>query len=479
MSLGIGRTPTISGINWRICQGEHWVISGGMGMGKTTLANGLAGRARAFSGEREYYQAGTKVNAEVWRRIAVLVSFTDTSSLFRNANAVHYYQQRFNAFDSDGHLTVQEYLESSGLSMQIPEHLDILERIGIRSLLALERIKLSSGQTRKMLLARALLARPELVILDNPYLGLDQASRQAFNALVDELALERRVTFVFSGHYKALPECITHRIHLDQGKVLFQGTTQEVELQVKEQIEDLPNEEALSRIKDYFVKMTPKIQSRNIFELVDISLGYGGTSILNRINWVVQPGEKWALLGPNGAGKSSLLSLIYGDNPQAFAQRIKLFGRRKGSGESIWDIKRRIGFTSPELHAFFSYNLTAEQVVLTGLTDNFALPKRPVKEAVEVVEHFFDYFRIGQSRSKYFRQLSTGQQRLVLFIRALIKAPELLLLDEPFQGFDHHTVVLSKKLLDAALNEGNAMVFITHYQDEIPDCVALVKSIAK
>src|SRR5688572_13384763 len=104
-----------------------------------------------------------------------------------------------------------------------------------------------------------------------------------------------------------------------------------------------------------------------------VSVQYGDKIILDEVNWKVMKGERWLLSGPNGAGKSTLLSLITADNPKAYANSIFLFGKKRGSGESIWDIKKKIGFISPELHLFFDQGTSCFDVIASGLFDTIGL----------------------------------------------------------------------------------------------------------
>lgn len=459
----------LRGINWQINAGQHWVITGPMGAGKSTLAKCLKGSARVMSGRLTYPFLGSDAGYEARRRVIHLAAFSDTSKLFHGPNAVHYYQQRYNAFDADGHLTVRQYLQTGGFSEKDPEQQALLRQIGVDELLDLERIKLSSGQTRKMLIAKALLGQPRILILDNPYIGLDPEARQIFNKLIEQLAFEKGITIILAGHYHQLPSCITHRLHLENGRIKAMGTVEEVDRRLLPLAPDI-DEECLGGIVDYYQKNAPQSDFESVVRLENVQVGYGGKRILNDLTWKVRPGEKWALFGQNGSGKSTLLSLLYGDNPQAYANRIFLFDRRRGSGESIWDIKKRIGFTSPELHAYFDHHFTAQEVVLSGLWDGF-VRRRPTAEQTQFAVLLFRYFGMEQGLSQPFRELSTGWQRLLFLLRALIKCPELLLLDEPFQGFDNETIEKSRRLLCDTLTERQALIFITHYEREIPAIV--------
>ncbi|MEO0339139.1 MAG: ATP-binding cassette domain-containing protein [Bacteroidota bacterium] len=199
--------------------------------------------------------------------------------------------------------------------------------------------------------------------------------------------------------------------------------------------------------------------------------------ILNALKWKVRQGEKWVVYGPNGAGKSTLLSLIYADNPQAYAHRIYLFGKRRGTGESIWDIKRQFGFTSPELHAYFRENPSALNIVMTGLTDTFVLNRKSSDEEKAFARLLFEYFGLERIMKKPFRHLSTGTQRLLLFMRALIKVPAVLLLDEPFQGLDQKDIARSKVLLETVLQKEQTLLFISHYKSEWPSSIEQVLEI--
>ena len=185
----------------------------------------------------------------------------------------------------------------------------------------------------------------------------------------------------------------------------------------------------------------------------------------------MKQGEKWALFGANGSGKSTLLSLLFGDHPQAYSNEIYLFDQKRGVGQNIWDIKKRTGYTSSELHYFFSTKLTAEHAIITGLFDHVYLKRPATAKEQEVVNLLMEYFDVLSLKDRFFQQLSTGEQRILLLIRALVKNPPLILLDEPFQGFDFATIQKAKVLLNTILSEKHTLVFITHYEREIPEIV--------
>ncbi|TXF88397.1 ATP-binding cassette domain-containing protein [Neolewinella aurantiaca] len=386
--------------------------------------------------------------------------------MFSNANAVHYYQQRFNAFDSDGHLTVRDYLLANGHDDNSARA--TLASLGAEHLLNLERIKLSSGQTRKLLLAKALAGQPELLIIDNPYLGLDAPSRHQLNEILTALTAKNKTSLILIANSENPPACISHRLHLHKGRVISSGPESSSPGQAPSPDKDIFIDEAILR---RFSKEPTSPPYDSVIKLQDVSVSYGDKPVLDKLNWVVGTGEKWLVSGNNGSGKSTLLSLIYADHPQAYANQIYLFDHRRGRGESIWDIKRRIGFTSPELHSFFDGSLTARQVILSGLNDNFRPPARVTPQQSELLQGLLDFSRLDDTDTKTFRQFSTGEQRLLLLLRALIKVPPVLLLDEPFQGLDPATIQRCRHLLDAVLTPQQTLIFISHFREEVPETV--------
>ena len=207
----------------------------------------------------------------------------------------------------------------------------------------------------------------------------------------------------------------------------------------------------------------------------DVVIRYGGKTILDHINWTILQGERWALVGHNGAGKSTLLSLINADNPQAFANDIVLFDRQKGSGESIWDIKRNIGFFSPELYQYFPVDTSALQAVESGFYDTIGLfrPSNPIR--VSIALRWMKLLFIDKHAHRLLRNLSPVDQRLCLLARALVKSPPLLILDEPFQGFDEVQKSYCKQLLNTICRQSNTtLLFVSHYTEEMPACITKV-----
>ena len=224
----------------------------------------------------------------------------------------------------------------------------------------------------------------------------------------------------------------------------------------RQRIIDLPYNESL-------------FTSEEIVKLNKVSIRYGDRTILKELDWTVKCGEKWALSGENGSGKSTLLSLICADNPQSYACDITLFGRRRGTGESIWEIKKHIGYVSPEMHRAYLKNIPAIEIMASGLHDSIGLCKRPQPGQMSVCEWWMDIFGVLALKDKPFLQLSSGEQRLVLLARAFVKDPELLILDEPLHGLDTGNRKLVKDIIEMfCLRKNKTMIMVTHYQNELP-----------
>ncbi len=218
---------------------------------------------------------------------------------------------------------------------------------------------------------------------------------------------------------------------------------------------------------------TPKgahSSTESIIELSNVSVVHSGRAILDHVSWTVRAGERWAVVGPNGSGKTTLLSLLCGDHPQAYSNDVRLFGRQRGTGETIWDVKRNVGLVSPEFHLYFSEPLTGERTAATGFFDTVAARPRTEEQTARVHE-LFAAFGIAHLLDRPFRGLSTGEQRLVLLIRALVKRPPLLILDEPFQGFDTALVNRGRAWLDRELGADQTLLFVTHDLQELPECI--------
>ncbi|MEY3542094.1 MAG: hypothetical protein RLZZ204_906, partial [Bacteroidota bacterium] len=207
-------------------------------------------------------------------------------------------------------------------------------------------------------------------------------------------------------------------------------------------------------------------------ELKNVCIQYHQKSILNNINWTIHKGEKWCVSGPNGSGKSTLLSLITADNPQAFANQIWLFDKRKGTGESIWDIKKKIGHVSPELHLFFEKGISVRDAVASGLYDTIGLFRQTSKNEESIIENWMSITGVHDFKSKQLFQLSLGEQRLVMLTRALVKSPPLLILDEPCQGLDETQAELFKAIIESICSiKSVTLIYVSHYQEELPKSI--------
>jgi len=440
-----------SNLTIQIQPGECWAITGPTGSGKTTLLQTLAAQLPLSAGRVTRHQP------------VAFVSFREESRQFSYSS--HFYQQRYQATMSDEGSrgqpapTLRNFLQlTSPTDATNAEAL--LNRLGLLPLLDRTLLKLSNGQTRKARIGKALLQQPSALLLDNPFVGLDAVFRYELTQWLGQLTHDG-LTLILVTDAHDIPPFTTHVLAFDTGQNHWTGPAS---LYQPEQMD--------TSAVPVPILQTP-IQPTDFsaaFQMQDVTVRYGDTVILDKINWSIQPGERWALLGPNGAGKSVLLSLLYGDHPQAYANDIRIFDHRRGrGGQSIWDVKRRIGFVSPELHLYFPQHLTTRQVILSGLTDTLTPAKAIRPETETDLTTLLTYFGLAEHSSRAFGQLSAGQQRVVLLIRALIKNPPVLILDEPFQALDAEHVSLARQLIDSLPNK--TILFVTHDRNELPTSI--------
>jgi molybdate transport system ATP-binding protein len=317
-------------------------------------------------------------------------------------------------------------------------------------------ITLSSGELRKFQLAKTLLTQPETLILDNPFIGLDSMMRDQLRELLRLLADERQLEVILVvSRQEDVPDYVTNVITIGDMTDEAAGLSSEK----RQAILNLPYKD-----NEY--------HADEVVRMNKVSIRYDSRTILKELDWRIMNGERWVLSGRNGSGKSTLLSLICADNPQGYACDISLFGHQRGSGESIWEIKRHIGYVSPEMHRSYHRDLPALRIVASGLKDTVGLYVRATEEEYETCRWWMRIFGIEHLAERSFLKMSSGEQRLVLLARAFVKDPELLILDEPLHGLDNVNRQLAKDVIETFCERKNkTLIFVSHYKDERPACI--------
>jgi len=326
------------------------------------------------------------------------------------------------------------------------------------------------------LIAAALIKNPVLLLLDTPLTGLDVQTRQLFNVILSEITASG-ISVVIATSPREIPDAITHIAVLENGEIV--QTIKKADFNA-----DLFRDEVKTNVDTEKLKgllnNTGKPTYTYMVKMNDVHIKYGEKVILDKVDWQVLPGERWALLGPNGAGKSTLLSLVNGDNPQAYANDIVLFDVKRGSGESIWDIKKKIGFVSPELHQYFPTDNSCLQVIESGYYDTLGLFRPSQKAKADTALSWMQALEIDKYARTLLKNIPASAQRLCLLARALIKNPDLLIFDEPCQGMDEHQQLNFKQIVNTICDMSDVtLIYVTHYQHEIPDSVTRVLRLDK
>lgn len=451
-------------INLQIAAGEHVAIVGGNGAGKSLLVDTLIGRYPLLMNEVKYDFSPSES-----KMVCDNIKYITFRDSYGDADGTYYYQQRWNTHDLDDTPIVRDLLPVC----KNEELKDALyDLFGIGSMLDKHIILLSSGELRKFQLTKTLLSNPRVLIMDNPFIGLDAKTRDLLHKLLAKLTevIGLQVILVLS-KTDDIPAFITHVIPVADRHCGKKITLQEYLAGRPADPVHVLTDEKRRRILD-LPYSDNLYHADHIVDLNKVSIRYGERTILKELDWTVLCGEKWALSGENGSGKSTLLSLVCADNPQSYACDISLFGRKRGSGESIWEIKKHIGYVSPEMHRAYLKNLPTIDIVASGLHDSIGLYRKTKEEDIAVCEWWMDIFGILDLKDRNFLQLSSGEQRMVLLARAFVKDPELLVLDEPLHGLDMQNRRLVKDVIEAFCHrKDKTMIMVTHYQEELPDTI--------
>lgn len=566
--------PFLRGATWpgdvmvMLKQQQHG--SGGSG--------GAGGGAGGYYSER-YHSRREHGDTTVRQWLASQVPIpTDTSSQSRSPtvfprsggseDTLHVPDERVQPLDEEGYETRSEDGSGGGGETSTGGSDDLVERVArdldLDGQLDTSTLNLSNGQHKRAHIAALILRAPRVLLLDEPYVGLDPAARATLTRVLGRLARADRGDGLGSERggpsiilalrpLDKVPEWCTHCIwlhdpprpsHKRDGKVdhtkgldakgegqgqgqgdgtlgagsssvryvgpIHHGSAARDELERERR--DLVD--ALHRERQRYVQQRNDTQTQTgvhhhtasqseaaiphgvletvheqardtendmdreegrevLVALKDVGVKYWDTPVLTSITWTIRSGEQWHLSGSNGSGKTTLLALITGDHPKVYANDVTVFGKRRTvgrGGDSVFEVQRRIGHTSPEIHRHYPRYLTGLACLHSAFSESFTPPARGVTQAqTAMVDSIVSYFAVEHLLGTRLRDMSGADGRLFLLLRALVKRPRLLVLDEPFAGMEAHQIVLAKRYISEEVDRSlQSVIFVTHHEDEVP-----------
>ncbi len=486
---------------WQIESDQHWAILGPNGSGKSTLVRALWGGVPLRSGRIHFFFGETKETSPLvpQRERIGYVSFETHQRLLEHEEMLE--DLREFAGKRDDMTTGREVILSgisanrevtSGDEERLLETSDLL---GIRSLLERGITLLSTGEMRKILIARALMKSPKLLILDEPFDGLDEGSRASLSESIDHLMTTLARVILVTHRVEEIVPNITHILFVKNGRLFMQGPKEEMltsgrvsKLFDSDLLLERVNgryrvsygaEKAKKMDLTFFYRDVLEESPDLLIQMKDTIVKYGDFIALDRINWTMRRDENWAILGPNGSGKSTILRLILGENLQGYANQVTIFGRQKGTGETLWEIKKRIGIVSSELQIQYRKKMSAYDVIASGFYDSIGLYQYPTRQQKAVVDGWIELLSIGDIAKEPFHRLSYGQKRMILLARAMVKPPLLLILDEPCHGLD---LMNRRRILNTVEMIGETktnILYVTNHKGEILNCITHVMRLQK
>ena len=444
--IRLSETFTLQKLNLDIVSQQHWLLVGGNGSGKSALAAAIAGEGECTAGERF-------LDADVqW------VSFESQQALIE-----------FERQQDDSDIT-----EEVTIGTTVGELLADLDQNAVRSVLSKLGFEdkfdrgfrqLSTGETRKVLLAKALCASSDVLVLDEPFEGLDASSCEALSELLTENSSLRTIVLVVN-RLSEIPDWITHVCFMQAGEIAHSGPMDWSAVKQIMQLQNSPDEVPRAQQAD----RVPPLEPGPLVRLKNAKVSYGDEVIFSGLDWQVNEQEHWQVVGPNGSGKTCLLNLVTGDHPQCYVNDVFVVGYRRGRGESIWDIKQHMGYVSSHMQLEYRVSINLLNVILSGFYDSIGLYEKPTDDQIVVAKDWLALLGMLEHADQPFNQCSYGEQKMLLIARAMVKHPQLLILDEPCLGLDEINRQLVLVLIEKICRSGETTVlYVNHHaEDKIP-----------
>lgn len=403
-------------LDWEFKAGEFWTVFGKSGSGKTLLKNILCSNIPIIKHGPEHFKPkGTMTVAEVsveQERILLDRERHEDDSAFIEGG----YDPGRSAGD-----IIYEHLNPTFLDLEA-----WIERLNLKDLLSTSFKSLSNGETRKVLFCRGLAQKPELLLLDSPFEGLDAPTRAIFKEVLDELRGRQSLVLFVQNHE-----------FIDTDSDAFLLLEPPSPPKVQGHLSGLISSEVVAKsVPPISLDIHQLPKSDPLVDIKDLNIRYGDQFVFSGFHWSMKPGENWLFTGPNGAGKTTLLQVIHADHPQSYGQNIQLFGYRRGTGETIWDIKAHVGFVSADFQRNFPLGMTGLALVVSGFQDSMGVHQKPTGTQLITSRQWLCHLGIAHLGSRYCSSMSWGELRQLMIVRAMVKKPNLLILDEPCQGLD-------------------------------------------
>lgn len=438
-------------IDWVINPGEHWLIVGANGSGKSALAAVLAGEGACIAGEM----------SGLPDRVA-LVSYE------RQADLIEAERRKDDADILDviaEGTPVSEIIDEVCLDHGLARTL--VDALGLQPLMGRAFRKLSTGETRKVMLVRALTSDPELLVLDEPFDGLDHDSLAWLQQHLDDLSTVVPMAIVLN-RFDEMPTFITHLAFVEEGRLLLKVKRDDERAMAElDQLLHLKTSELEVPMADPVDRLPSLNLGEPLVRIKNAAIRYGDVTIFEDLDWTIEPNQHWQLSGPNGSGKTGLLSLITGDHPQCYVNDIRVFGYQRGTGESIWQIKQYIGYVSAALQWEYRVGTGLRNVIISGFFDSIGLYSKSTDAQKAIADEWLALLGMTDRADEPFNGLSYGEQRLVLIARAMVKHPPLLILDEPCLGLDDMNRQLVLALIERiCASTETTVLYVNHRQQD-------------
>ena len=504
-SVQNSKKTLLNNISWEMKTGESWLVIGPNSGGKDIFISALEGKTE-FVPNAITCENPISMYSSVFNDSVQIVSLEKAAALIeeeRNRDESEYIEGGVDIGRTGRVFICEDCPENASRLESFPQ----VKLCGVEKILDRGLKYMSTGEIRRILLTKALLSGKQLLILSDPFAGLDVESRgillDFFDTISKKSITEEKIQTTFPRiilsmeRFVEIPEAITNVLEFTDGNISFCGVRSDYEkLHLQRSQEDSKNREKnkqafeselvnlreeTSVISDEINDFQNEDESANgqqkelvpLIEMKDVNVGWDGNLVLKNLNWALYKNQHWLIRGPNGSGKTTFLELITGDNMQVFCNDIKIFGNRRGSGETIWDIKQKLGIVSYRLHVEYRMvgGTSLRNVIMSGFHDSIGLYEVPSDVETAAAEKWLKLGGFEGRGSESFGNLSYGEQRAILILRAAVKCPQILILDEPCHGLDENTRRKILDLIEIIAESGTTtLLHVTHEPSEVLSC---------